>query len=147
STSTRDARATRTSGATSLGAGQLNRCALSIRSPSLGSWREMVIITVALNRLAVSFADDMTQLLGGLFFGGLRASHVEYFFAHDRAVQIVHPITERNLRERHSHAHPISGEVIDVIEVNPAHREIAQLIERARACDVREHRCLRFEGE
>src|SRR6266699_3654740 len=60
------------------------------------------------------------------------------FFLDDRAVQIVHAVTEGNLCERQPHAHPISREMVDVIEINAADGQIAELLKRRRRFHVRE---------
>jgi hypothetical protein len=60
----------------------------------------MVIVTVALDRLTPRFANYMLESCHRLLLRRLRAGHVEDFFFHDRAVQIVHAIIERNLGQR-----------------------------------------------
>ena len=51
-------------------------------------------------------------------------------------MEIVHTVAQRNLRERQSEADPIRRQVVDVVEVNTAHREIAQLLKCGGALDV-----------
>src|SRR5205807_9350311 len=75
------------------------------------------------------------------------ARHVENFFFHDRPVQIVDAITERNLRERQTKADPIRRQMVDVIQINSADRQVAKLLDRRRALDVREHSRLRLESK
>ena len=53
-------------------------------------------------------------------------------------MQIVHAIAERHLRERQSKANPIGSEVIDIIQVNAAHCEIAKLFKCGGALDLGE---------
>jgi len=65
-----------------------------------------------------------------------RARHVENLFLQNCAVQIVHAVAERDLRERQPQADPVRGQVIDVIQVNSTHRQIAKLFERGRPFDV-----------
>ena len=104
-------------------------------------------MAVTLDRLATRFADRMFQRRYGLLLRRLRARHVENLFLQNRAVQIVHAVVERDLRERQSETHPVSRQVIDVIEINPAHREIAKLFECGGAFDMSEEpvRLRRFE--
>ncbi len=102
----------------------------------------MIIVTVALHRDAAGLANGMPQRLDGLFLGRLGAGHVKDFFPHDRAVQIIDAIGERDLREGQAEADPIGGEVVDVIEINAADREIAQLLEGGRARDMGKNRAL-----
>lgn len=87
----------------------------------------MLIMTIALHRLPPGFANGVLERGNALLLRCRRARHVENFFFQDRSVQIVHAITEGDLRKRQSKADPISGQVVDVIEVNPAYGEIAQL--------------------
>ena len=51
-------------------------------------------------------------------------------------MEVVHAVAQRDLRERQSEADPIRRQVIDVVEVNTAHREIAQLLKCGGALDV-----------
>ena len=60
----------------------------------------MIVVTVALYRFPASFPDDMPERFDGLLLRRLCAGHVEDFFLHDRAVQIIDPVAERNLRQR-----------------------------------------------
>src|SRR5205807_8246320 len=72
--------------------------------------------------------------------------HVEDLFFHNRPVQIVHPIAERDLRQRQTQAYPISSQMVDVIEVNAADCEIAKLLNRGRAFDMGKNCRLRLES-
>ena len=69
------------------------------------------------------------------------------FSSHDRAVQIIHPVGKGDLGKRQSHAHPIGGEMLNVIEIDAADREIAELFESGRPWDVGERRALWLEGK
>src|SRR5512133_962055 len=51
-------------------------------------------------------------------------------------MEIVHPVTQRDLRERQSEADPIRRQVLDIIEVNTAYCEIAHLLKCGGALDV-----------
>ena len=94
--------------------------------------RNMAVMAISLHRLPAGFANSVLERGDGLLLRGSCAGHVEDFFLHDRAVQIVHAVAERDLRKRQSKADPVGGEVIDVIEIDAAHREIAQLLEKPR---------------
>ena len=107
----------------------------------------MTVVAVSLDRLPTRFTDHALESFDSLFLRSGCARHVKDFLFHDRAVQIVHPITEGNLCKRQAHAHPISGKMIDVIEINAADGKIAKLLKCRGRLDVREHRSLRFEGE
>ena len=96
----------------------------------------MPVMTVALDSLAASFADGVFKRGDGLLLRRGRAGHVENFFLQDCSVEIVHAVTQRDLRERQSEAHPIRRQVIDIIKVNTAHREIPQLFKCRGALDV-----------
>ena len=107
----------------------------------------MPVKAIALNGFPPSFPDCMFERCDGLLLRSGRTRHVENFFLNDGAVQVVHTVTERNLRERQPHAHPISGEMVDVIEINAADSQIAELLKRGRGFHVREDSCLRFESK
>ena len=135
------------------------RVSHALRANQLGlhrrrSWRhrrtrvwQMPVIAVPLHRFAAGFADDVLERRDRLFLRRLRAGHVKDFFFHDRAVQIVHAVAERDLGQRQSHRNPIGGEVIEVIEINAADREVAKLLDRRRGFHVRQDGRLRFEGK
>ena len=116
---------------------------------SHGRWtrRYMAVKAVALNRFTPGFPDCMFEGRDGLLLWSRRSRHVENFFLDDGAVQIVHTVTERDLGERQPHAHPVSCEMVDVIQVNAADGEIAKLLKRRSWFYVREHSGLRFESK
>ena len=99
---------------------------------------EMIVITVALHGNTPCLTNRVLEGFTGLFLRRLCSRHMEDFFAHDRAMEIVHAIGQRDLRERQSEAYPISGQMLDVIEVDAADREVAQLLESSRTLDVGE---------
>ena len=105
----------------------------------------MPVEAVALNGFTASLPDCMFERCDRLLLRSGRTRHVENFFLDNGAVQIVYTITEGNLRKRQPHAHPISGEMIDVIEINATDSQIAELLKRGRGFHVREDGCLRFE--
>ena len=109
--------------------------------------RNMTVMAVALDRLAASFANGVFQRRDRLLLGRRCTGHVEDFFLQNRAVEIVHAVAQRDLRERQSEADPVGSQVVDVIEINPAHREIAKLLKCRGAFDVGENpmRLRRFE--
>ena len=96
----------------------------------------MPVMTVALDRLAASFANGMFKRGDSLLLRRGGTSHVEDFFLQDCSMEIVHTVAQRDLRERQSEADPIRRQVVDVVEVNTAHREIAQLLKCRGALDV-----------
>ena len=87
----------------------------------------MAIVTVALDRLAASFSDGVLECRHTLLLRSSRPGHVKDLFLQNCAVQIIHAIAERYLRQRQTKADPVSGEMVDVIEINAAHCEIAEL--------------------
>src|SRR5204863_10144757 len=99
---------------------------------------QMSIVTVTLDRLAACFPNSMFESSHGLLLRSSCACHMEDFFFQNCAMQIVDAIAERYLRERQPKAHPISGQMIDIIQVNTAHRQIAQLLKRGDAFDLGE---------
>src|SRR5579864_468786 len=87
----------------------------------------MPIMTVALNGNAASLAYGVFQGSGSLLLWSGRSCHVKDFFFQNRAMKIVHAITECDLCQRQAHAHPIGGDMIDVVQVNTADGKIAKL--------------------
>src|SRR5262249_43576198 len=98
--------------------------------------RNMPVMTVALHRLAGSFADGVFKRGDSLLLRRGGAGHVENFFLQDCSMEIVYTVAQRNLRERQSETDPIRRQVVDVVEVNTAHRKIAQLLKCGGALDV-----------
>src|SRR5215211_3350679 len=96
----------------------------------------MPVMAIALDRLPASFANGVFKRRNSLLLRCGGAGHVENFFLEDCSMEIVHTIAQRNLCERQSEAHPICRQVVDVIEVNTAHREIAQLLKCGGALGV-----------
>ena len=84
--------------------------------------RNMPVMTVALDRLAASFANGMFKCGDSLLLRRSGTGHVEDFFLQDCSMEIVHTVAQGDLRERQSEADPIRRQVVDVIEVNTAHR-------------------------
>ena len=99
----------------------------------------MPVMTVALDGLAASLANGMFKRGDSLLLRSGGTGHVENFFLQDCSMEIVHTVAQRDLRERQSEADPIRRQVVDVVEVNTAHREIAQLLECGGALDVRKY--------
>src|SRR5207248_11005913 len=97
----------------------------------------MPVITVSLYWLPARFANGVLERGHTLLLRGGCAGHVENLFLQNRSVQVIHAVADRDLRARQSEADPVSGQVIDVIEVNPAHRQIAQLFKRRGSLDMR----------
>src|SRR5215475_150650 len=93
----------------------------------------MPVMAVTLHRFATRFANCMFESSYRLLLRSGCSGHVEDFFFQNRAMQIVHAIAERHLCERQPEADPIRGEMIDVIQINPAHRQVAELFERGSA--------------
>ena len=79
--------------------------------------------------------------------GRLGAGHVEDVFLDDGAVQIVRAVAQRDLRQFESHTHPIGGDVIEVVEVNPADGNGAQGVEARRRMVHRDVVVLRLVGQ
>src|SRR6266581_3154764 len=132
---------------TTSGAGQFSfRCRCGFRSVSRRG-RQMPVKAVALDWLATGLTDRMLECSHRLLLGSSGARHVKDFFLQDRAVQIIHAVAERDLRQRQTNADPIRGEMVDAIEIDAAHGEIAQLFECGSTSYVREHCGLRFEGK
>ena len=117
-----------------------------VRSAVFSSF-DRAVKTIALDRDSAGFADGMFQRRDRLFLRRFRSGHVENLLFHNGAMQIVHAISERYLRKRQTHAHPVGGEMIDVIEVNAAHGKVTQLFKSGSWFDVRQHGGLRLEGK
>ena len=96
----------------------------------------MPVVTIALDRLAASFANGVFKRGDSLLLRRGGAGHVENFLLEDCSVEIVHAVAQGDLRERQSEADPIRRQVVNVVEIDTAHREIAQLLECGGALDV-----------
>src|SRR5260370_27586891 len=107
----------------------------------------MPVITVALDRNSSSLANGVLQRSDALLLRRGRAGHMENLFFHDCPVQIVYPVTERHLRQRQTQAYPISSQMVDVIEINPANGQIAKLLNGGGAFDMSKPRGLRLPGQ
>ena len=107
------------------------RCVCAIRPV-----RNMPVVTIALDRLAASFANGVVKRGDSLLLRGGGAGHVENFLLEDCSVEIVHTVAQGDLRERQSEADPIRRQMVYVVEVNTAHRKIAQLVKCGGALDV-----------
>src|SRR4030095_5485855 len=107
----------------------------------------MIVEAVALHRFPARGAYRMAQRFDSLLFRSCDTRHVENFFPHDRAMQIIHAVGKGDLGKRQSHAHPIGGEMLNVIEIDAADREVAELFESGCPWDVGEGRALWLEGE
>src|SRR5215469_6898117 len=66
------------------------------------------------------------------------SGHVEDFFFQNCAVQIVYPVAERHLCEGQSKTDPVGSQMIDIVQIDATHRQIAKLFERGRAFDLDE---------
>src|SRR5207237_10616336 len=96
------------------------------------------IVAVTLHGLAAGFPNGMFERSYGLLLRSSCAGHVEDFLFQNCAMQIVHAVAERHLRERQPEADPISGQMIDVIQLHEAHRQIAKLLKPGGALDLGE---------
>src|SRR5215470_2474776 len=96
----------------------------------------MPVMTVALDRLTPSFADGVFKRGDGLLLRRCGTGHVKNFLLQYCSMEIVHTVAQRDLRQRQSEANPIRRQVLDVVEVNTAHRQIAELLECGGALDV-----------
>ncbi len=96
----------------------------------------MPVMTVALDRLTASFANGVFKRGDSLLLRRGGASHVENFFLQNCSMEIVHSVAQRDLRERQSEADPIRCQVVYVVEIDTAHRKIAQLVKCGGALDV-----------
>src|SRR5215471_8918350 len=111
-------------------AGKLGRRGPSGYLSRVTTRRNMPVITVSLYWLPAGLTNGVLERSHALLLRGGCASHVENFFLQNCSVQIIHTVAERDLRKRQSKADPVSSQMIDVIEVNSAHRKIAQLFKR-----------------
>src|SRR5215471_19681072 len=98
----------------------------------------MAIETIALHWLPAGFPDGVFKRRYSLLLRSSCARHVENFFLQNCAVQIIHAVAKRDLRETQAQADPVGGEMLNVIEINTAHRKIAKLLKRRRPFYVSE---------
>src|SRR5437868_3061679 len=87
----------------------------------------------------------MLESCDGLFLRGFRSCHVENLLFHNRAMQVIDAIGQRYLGEWQSHADPVGGEMLNIIEKDPTNGEITQLLDRGGRFDVRKNGRLRLE--
>src|SRR5271165_1490433 len=73
------------------------------------------VITVALDRIASCLADAPLEGRLGLLLRCFGTGHMEDLFFHERAVQVVNTVIQRNLSKRQGHRNPITGDMIEVI--------------------------------
>src|SRR6266404_4072855 len=130
-----------------LGAGEFSSGTRECGCRSFRRQSYVMIMAVALDWLTTRFANDTLERSCALLLRRGCARHVKDFLFHDRAVQVVDAVTERDLGKRQSHADPICGQVVDVIEINAADREVTKLFNRRGGFDMREDGGLRFERE
>jgi hypothetical protein len=107
----------------------------------------MPVITIALHGVATRFPDSALQSCDRQLLRGGSARHVKDLFLHDRAVEIVDAVIQRKLRQRQSHANPVGGQMIDVIEIDAADREITKLLKGRGRLHMSEDGCLRFKSK
>jgi len=88
--------------------------------------------SIPLHRRAAGFADGFDHFGLSLQLRRGRAGHVKDVFLNDRPVQIVRAVAQRHLRQLQLQAHPVGRDVIEVVEVDAAHRDGAQRVERSR---------------
>src|SRR6476620_332902 len=98
--------------------------------------RNVPVMTVALDRLTASFANGVFKRGDSLLLRRGGASHVENFFLQNCSMEIVHTVAQRDLRQRQSEADPIRCQVVNVVEIDTAHREIEPLVNCGGALDV-----------
>src|SRR3954447_12378575 len=107
----------------------------------------MPIMAISLHRFPTGFSNSMLESRDRLLLWRSGSSHVENLLLQNRAVKVVDTVAQRKLRKRKPHAHPVGGEVIDVIQIDAANREVLQLFDRGCLFDVSQHRCLRLKRE
>jgi hypothetical protein len=96
------------------------------RGITFGYW---LIKRIPLHRFAAGFADGFDHFGAGLGLGGSGAGHVKNVFFEDGAVEVVGAVAQRDLREFGAEADPVSGDVVEVVEVKAADGDRAEGIE------------------
>jgi len=108
---------------------------------------QMPVIAVALDRIATGFRESRVRVSRPFAPAAFSRRPCERSFFHDGAVQIVHAVAQRNLRKRQPHRNPVGREMIEVIEINAADRQVAKLLDGRGGFIVGEDGGLRFKGE
>jgi hypothetical protein len=105
------------------------------------------IIAIALHRIASGLADTPLKRRLGLRLRGPGTGHMENPFFHKCAVQVVDTVIKRNLRKRQRHRDPITGDMIEVVQIDPAHGKVTELIESGSRFDMLQFGRLRHKCE
>ena len=107
---------------------RMNRC-----EPAVPRRRHRLIVAVSLDRIETGFSNGPFQGLNGLLLRRLRTGHVENPLLFQGAVEVINPVTKRELRQRQGQRDPITGYMLEVIQVDPAHGQSSQLVD-SRGC-------------
>ena len=86
--------------------------------------RDVPVVAVTLHGLPASLTNCMFEGSGSLLLRRGCPRHVEDFLFDNGAVEVIDTVIERNLRQGEPHAHPVGGQVIHVIQINPADSEV-----------------------
>src|SRR6185437_10249882 len=99
-----------------------------------------VVERVAFDRDAAGATDQLEHVVEGEALWRVGAGLVIDLFADHRALEIVHPEVERDLRDELRDHDPVRFDVREVVEEQPRDGEVAQVImaarRRARAANV-----------
>src|SRR5215212_3857619 len=107
----------------------------------------MAIETVSLDRHPPGLTNHVLERRHRLFLWRGRPGHVENFLFDDRAVQVINAVAEGDLGQRKPDRNPVSRDVIEVVEVDPADGQVAEFLDGRNALDVRERWRLRLKRE
>ena len=92
-----------------------------------GRWfGEGLVKSVSLNGFSSGFEDGFAHGVFGLTLGGACSSHVENVFLDDGSMQIVRTVAQCHLCHLESHAHPVSGDMIEIVQKQPGYGNRSQ---------------------
>ena len=106
-----------------------------------------LVKTVPLHRLASRLTNRLHQFFARHLLRRLRARHVINLFLDHRAVNVVHAVAQRHLRELHAHQNPVRLDVVDVVQIDAGNRQRLEQVVAARAGQMRQLVVLRMKRQ
>src|SRR6185312_10432975 len=87
---------------------------------------------VALHRHAPRATYQSDQIIERHSLRGVRTRFVVDLLLHHGAFEVVHAERQRSLRQAWRHHYPVTLDVIEIVEKEPADREVAKIVEARR---------------
>ena len=103
-----------------------------LRLPDRTLAADAAVEGVALDGLEAGFADQTFELFDGERFRGLRAGLVMDLLVAHRAVQVVGPVAQGDLRRGRAERNPVGLDVIEIVQQEAADGDGSQVVHRGR---------------